>query len=581
MYSHDCVWEWDSLQDPDGISGTGIHALLSCGYEGQCGLHAKDLCRANLAGDDSPSGTIQGEPIANTWLYAVDWAGPQHGDIVMILTDLPAGRYELLSYHNWWEPGPGQHERNCLRCETPMPPMPSVTVHPLPAAVPGLDCKPPGKDLYRGLGACGTGTGVTAIQNAYNVPVTYSFLDSEVSTSLVDFETDGSEVLVIYEAPNMGFADCARPGREGGRGILNAFELTAVEVSRKASRPDPVDGAEGVEPLLTLSWKAAPDVISHDVYFGTSRSDVLNAGPGSAQHKGNYRTELYNPAGLALATKYYWRIDEVARNGSVIKGDLWSFTTAACLYADDFDYPPPGSCPPDPDGTWNGYGGGEGDYVYRVCACGTDTYGDQEVMPSECDGQEIFPACRLQFHQNVNKVLALEYFNFAYGHSEAGLTFKYPQDWTGEPEYLAVFVKGRASDNVNDRLYMVIEDALGGTAEVPYGGPSNVLTTNQWQPWAARLDAFGGVDLSRVQRVYLGVGQRGGSGSGASGVVFFDDLGVCVPGCYDRFAKHARDYNADCNVNFEDHAQEPAVTGGNMLQYRDFAAAWLENTLWP
>ncbi len=35
----------------------------------------------------------------------------------------------------------------------------------------------------------------------------------------------GSDVLVIYEADNTLWPDCARPGREGSRAILNAFEF--------------------------------------------------------------------------------------------------------------------------------------------------------------------------------------------------------------------------------------------------------------------------------------------------------------------------------------------------------------------
>ena len=222
MYAHDCVWECDG-QCPDGIAGTGVHAMLSCGNEGQAGLHAKDLCRCNLAGDCPPSGTIQGDPIANTWLYAVDWASPPDGDTVLIITDLPAGTYELVSYHNHWEPGPGQGSRNCCRCQQPMPPLPSVTAQSLPSSG-----KPPGKDGYRGLCVRGDDGGVTAIENAYDVPVTYVYNDDEVSTSLIKFHTDGRPVLVIYEGPDWGFADCARPGREGGRGILNAFEIIRV-----------------------------------------------------------------------------------------------------------------------------------------------------------------------------------------------------------------------------------------------------------------------------------------------------------------------------------------------------------------
>ncbi|MHC4616695.1 MAG: choice-of-anchor Q domain-containing protein [Planctomycetota bacterium] len=223
MYAHDCVWEHDS-QVEGGIDNSGVHAMLSCGYEGQGGLHAKDLCRCSLAGDCPPSGNIVGEPIANTWYRCVDWPGPEVGDIVLILADLPAGVYELTSYHNHWEPGPD--DPRCCRCVSPMPPMPSVTANPLPTVEQG--CKPPDKPGYEELCHCGTGGGVTAIENAYDVPVTYAYSDGEVSKSVIRFQTDGSEVLVIYEAPDWGFPDCARPGREGGRAILNAFELVPV-----------------------------------------------------------------------------------------------------------------------------------------------------------------------------------------------------------------------------------------------------------------------------------------------------------------------------------------------------------------
>ena len=223
MYSHDCVWERGESflgdTDPGGIAGSGVHALLSCGYEGQGGLHVKGMCRCGLAGDCCPTGEAQGDPIANSFYYAVDWGGPDLGDTALVLTDLPPGKYQMISYHNWWE-ACSQSTRNCMDCICGMPPMPSVTAQGLPATPP---------EGYRGLCLAGTDTGVTAIQNAYDVPVTYNYSDSEVSRSVIEFATDGNEVLIIYEAPDWGYPDCGRSGREGGRGILNAFELILVE----------------------------------------------------------------------------------------------------------------------------------------------------------------------------------------------------------------------------------------------------------------------------------------------------------------------------------------------------------------
>jgi hypothetical protein len=67
----------------------------------------------------------------------------------------------------------------------------------------------------------------------------------------------------------------------------------------------------------------------------------------------------------------------------------------------------------------------------------------------------------------------------------------------------------------------------------------------------------------------------------ASGRLYIDDVRLCVPHCLPDAARPAKDHNSDCVVNFPDHAQDAAVTGGNMASYADFAASWLENSLWP
>ncbi|MHC4529110.1 MAG: Calx-beta domain-containing protein [Planctomycetota bacterium] len=98
MYMHDLRWEDGSMTKPtdSGIDGTGIHACITTGSEGQLGLHMKDLCRDNLGGGGCPYDSPAGDPIANTFLYAVDWAGPSAGDILLMFTDMPPGEYWLL-----------------------------------------------------------------------------------------------------------------------------------------------------------------------------------------------------------------------------------------------------------------------------------------------------------------------------------------------------------------------------------------------------------------------------------------------------------------------------------------------------
>ena len=90
----------------------------------------------------------------------------------------------------------------------------------------------------------------------------------------------------------------------------------------------PSSGSTWQPPVITLSWSAGLNAASHDVYFGTSFSDV-NTGAGGTS-KGNQVIDAnnYSPGEpLVLDTTYYWRIDEV--NGATTwKGLVWNFTVS-------------------------------------------------------------------------------------------------------------------------------------------------------------------------------------------------------------------------------------------------------------
>ena len=234
MYMHDYQvfpTKADGSLDPAGINGTGVTLWMTTGSEGQLGIGAKGICRDNLGGGGCPSGTAEGDPIANSWAYGVDWVGPYAGDILLVFKGLPAGTYELLSYHNFWEPCT-QKTRNCLDCDCGMPPMPSITANPLPIKQNDSNQNRSDNILkgYRATVPPGTGKGVKVIQNAYNVAPQHVYSDDELVPSVIKFATDGSGVLIIYQADRTEplYPDCARPGREGARGILNAFELIQV-----------------------------------------------------------------------------------------------------------------------------------------------------------------------------------------------------------------------------------------------------------------------------------------------------------------------------------------------------------------
>ena len=221
MYMHDFAWEdgWRGIDPPDtaGVDGTGVHFAIDTARPGNGGYHVHGMCRADLGGEGCPSGSAVGEPIANGWFHNIDWGGECRGDIHMRITGLPPGEYKMISYHNHWEPC-SQSSRNCLDCFSQMPPMPIVYARSLPA--PGqMEC---------GGSWSGTGEGVQSVTEAYNIKVTSVLTDADVATSTIEFRTNGSDVLVVYDGGDNSYPDPARPGREGSKGILNAFELMSV-----------------------------------------------------------------------------------------------------------------------------------------------------------------------------------------------------------------------------------------------------------------------------------------------------------------------------------------------------------------
>ena len=126
---------------------------------------------------------------------------------------------------------------------------------------------------------------------------------------------------------------------DGGRvfhGIMDDVRiysnpLTGAEVealcppSRTAKKPDPPDGATGVQTPL-FRWEAGYKASFHEVYLGTTP----DLGPADFVAPRTPLPMLWYIPGLKPGTTYYWRVDEVeADQKTVNKGNVWSFTTQA------------------------------------------------------------------------------------------------------------------------------------------------------------------------------------------------------------------------------------------------------------
>jgi len=98
----------------------------------------------------------------------------------------------------------------------------------------------------------------------------------------------------------------------------------------KASSPSPGNGSGNNALDSSLSWTAGAMATSHDVYFGEDFDAVNDATTLSGEYMGNQLGTSFDPGPLVKATKYYWRIDELSH--TIVKGEVWSFTTVGILH---------------------------------------------------------------------------------------------------------------------------------------------------------------------------------------------------------------------------------------------------------
>ncbi len=105
----------------------------------------------------------------------------------------------------------------------------------------------------------------------------------------------------------------------------------------RASKPYPANG-QTEAPLrinntlftckpLEITWTAGLGAVAHDVYFGAN--PTLTA----SDYQDTVTTPLFAPGLLEHGTTYYWRIDTVKADDTVVPGTTWSFTTNAIVYA--------------------------------------------------------------------------------------------------------------------------------------------------------------------------------------------------------------------------------------------------------
>ncbi|MFH1715930.1 MAG: hypothetical protein ABIF19_01145, partial [Planctomycetota bacterium] len=282
--------------------------------------------------------------------------------------------------------------------------------------------------------------------------------------------------------------------------------------------PTPPYGATDVKHTQILKWVPGDDAASHQIYFGTDKDAVRNANTGSPEYKGTapLTAEKYDPGLLEWNTAYYWRIDEVnsPNPGSPWKGNVWPFTTADFFVVEDFedfnDYTP--------DEIWNTW----------IDGFGTTTNGATAGYPDP-----DFAAGGHYVETNIvhSGSQSMPYlYDVDQKYAEATRTLTYPRNWTEKGvETLGVWFKGDWI-NVATPMYVAIANATGAPAVVYHDDPG-VTRMDVWTEWKIPLQLFAdqGVNLSDVNTITVGFGDKNNLQPGGSGTVFIDDIRLYPP----------------------------------------------------
>jgi hypothetical protein len=314
----------------------------------------------------------------------------------------------------------------------------------------------------------------------------------------------------------------SRRGAETHKGDIWSFTTEGAVGS-----PEPANGAVDVKQTPVLTWNPGVLAASHEVYFGTDEEAVKNATTTSPEYQGTRALgdEILDPGKLAFDATYFWRVDEVNNTNpdSPWVGNVWSFTTVDFIVVDDFEDYDIGnneiwwawidgfgyaSHPTLPAHPGNGTGSRVGDESTGSYTEETRVHGGSQAMP-------------LFFDNSVLK------------YSEVEMTLTYPRDWTEKGvSALSIWFRGDwdwrtfVSPNAAEPMYV----ALNGDA-VAYHDNPDAAKIFIWTEWRIDLQVFAdlGVDLTNVNTIALGFGDRHNPRPGGRGLMFFDDIRLCRP----------------------------------------------------
>ena len=298
----------------------------------------------------------------------------------------------------------------------------------------------------------------------------------------------------------------------GGFGTMGKYGLSEVRfmyIPVQGRKPEPADGATEVAVDTELSWRAGREAVSHEVYL----SDDADAVAGGTALVDTVTDSGYAPSDLEFGNTYYWKVAEVNEAEAVSSwaGSVWSFTVQEYGLIEDFE-----AYDDDLNRIYDTWIDGWINGTASVVGYATEPFAEQVTIHG---GRQSMP---------------LEYDNsIAPYYSETSRTWASAQDWTaGGAVSLRLHFHG-AADNEAETLYVAIEDASSNVAVVTNEDPNAALATS-WQTWTISFSTLtaAGVNVTAVETMYVGLGDRDNPSAGGAGIIYVDDIALGTPLAY-------------------------------------------------
>jgi hypothetical protein len=285
---------------------------------------------------------------------------------------------------------------------------------------------------------------------------------------------------------------------------------------RLAWSPAPASGAiVDIRDADSLSWSAGDTAASHDVYLGTGRDAVAAAGKDASEYQGNQSGMSFSLTGQVEfgGGDYFWRIDEVEADGTVIRGNIWKFTVPGYLVVDDFE----------------SYNDAEdkGTRIYEVWLDGVQN-GTTSYVGYESSSGGTFGERTIVYGGTQSMPFDYNNANDPY-YAEASRTWTTAQDWTMlGATTLTLYLRGNATNDANQPFYVALENQGKSPVVVVHPDPA-VLTSEEWVQWQIPLSQFAGVNPAKIKTLYVGVGDRNSPKPGGGGRIYIDDIRLAKP----------------------------------------------------